>query len=134
MKDTDITKIIKNSLDNFFVEFVIMNQLHNNKLDNNVFSFGAYMPDFKHIFLLNKINEETLEHIEEMLFEVQAEMGYHYNLSISYEVTTDLSKYRALLKNKNFRCIFIRPDFRELQKDCKPVFMDRIKYFFNKYY
>ena len=133
MKQKDLKKIYYNSLNNFFSEFIIMNKLHNNKIDNNVISFGIYIDNFKFVFLIKKNETETIEQIEEMLFEIQAEIGYHYNLTFEYEIIIDIEKYKAILNKKNFECIYLRPDIINLQNLCKPKNIERIKYFFDKY-
>ncbi len=133
MKQKDLMKIYYNSLNNFFSEFFIMNKLHNNKIDDNVNSFGIYIDTFKFVFLNKKNDAETIEQIEEMLFEIQAEIGYHYNLTFEYEIVTSIEKYKAILNKKNFECIYLRPDVINLQNLCKPKNIERIKYFFCEY-
>ena len=73
MKQKDILKVIKNSINNFLIEFYSMNKLYNNKVDDNVISFGALIPKFEYYFLVKRIDEELKEHRDEMFHEMLAD-------------------------------------------------------------
>jgi len=133
MKQKDILKVVKNSIDNFLIEFYSMNKLHNNKVDDNVISFGALIPKFEFYFLVKKIDETLKEHIEEMFHEMLADYGYHYNLNMPEHLLTNKEEYENLLKRKDFECIFIKPDNKNSFKNCNPKHWDTILHYFNKY-
>ena len=46
---------------------------------------------------------------------------------------TNKEEYEKLLKREDFECIFIRPDYKNTFKNCKPKHWDTILHYFNKY-
>lgn len=133
MKQEDIIKVIENSINNFLIEFFTQNFLENGKYDTNVISFGVLLPEFEYFFLVKEINEDIKENVDEMLFEVLAECGYHFNLNIRDNIITSKKEYKELLKIENFECVFIRPDYNDFIDDCIPMFWNKITTYFKKY-